>query len=192
MPAVCRTRGLLAEGGSKDPVIRDGIWGLDSGIWQILAKSVWCCPNQLGVAPMTVLLISKPRISSEKHIFVASVKKNHQNSFAHVAEHVLRRKDGVPTQIAEICQKRLVLEHFCLKSADICNLARLASHMYNILNYIFDFGVLPEVFWASEGENDQKREINCPEVIRESFGCCKVSFGEVYHYSLHPTWKCWL
>ena len=40
------------------------------------------------------------------------------------------------------------------------------SQMYNIFYDIFDFDVLPELFWASEAENGQKREIQRPEAPR--------------------------
>ena len=53
----------------------------------------------------------------------------------------------------------------------------------------FDFDVLPELFWASEAENGQKREIYRSEATRESLEHSKVVFGEAYHRSLHPRWK---
>ena len=68
--------------------------------------------NQLDGAAMPGFSSENLEMSSENHIFVASVKKA-QNAFAHVAKHVLRRKDGVPAQIVGICQKSFGLEHFC-------------------------------------------------------------------------------
>ena len=56
-------------------------------------------------------------ISSENDSFCCFRLKKDQTSFAHVAEHVLRRKDGVPAQIAQICQKGAGLEHFCVNGA---------------------------------------------------------------------------
>ena len=64
------------------------------------------------------------------------------------------------------------------------------SPVYNIFYDTFHFDALPELFWASKAENGQKREIYRLETLRESFEHSKAVFGEAYHRSLHPTWKC--
>ena len=71
-------------------------------------------------------------IYSENNIFDCFRLENAQNAFAHVAKHVLRRKDGVAAQIADICRKSTGLEHICRKSTDICNLARWASQLHQL------------------------------------------------------------